>query len=513
MVKLAAALFEPDKSRYNMSAANDLLNVLPVADGWAPMPGPSQLTPALYVLTDEDGNPLLDELGQYLVELVSGAAVDGVLFLPEPSRGGIFIRLTDGTAALFVGTSTKLYRFNFTDFYWEDVSGSSAPYTADNRWSFTLYATTVYAQNGTDPEQMFEVSGDTVFSDNVTAPIASYIATVADFVMRGRLASDPNSVQWSSLDDPQSNTVLTRGSDVQPFGEGNGIQGIIPVSSGAVVFLRDAVELMSYPDEAYVFRRSPVTKYRGAMAPASIRSIGQDDFVFYAADGFFRGLSMTPIGAQRVDQYILDICDQTARQNMISAADLRRKIVWFRVLTTDGTYRILGYNWQLDRWCLSDVDLVDMFGAETVGLTIGGLGNMFETFDDINISFNSSLFDGGAMEFAGVDSNGALVYLSGESMQATISTNEAAMNGFSHAFNSRGWLDGDAVNYSVILSTAAFRGAPFRARSPVMPSLRSGSVPIRGDGVIQKLKIIIPQGEDWTTFLGIEVKAEAGGEG
>lgn len=512
MVKVPAAFFEPDKSRYNMAAANDIMNVLPVADGWAPMPSASQLTPAMHILTDEDGKPLIDELGNYLVSLVSGASANGEIYLPEPSKGGIFVRLTNGTTALFVGTGTKLWRYDFTDYYWKDVSGVSAPYSCDTRWSFALYGTTVYCQNGNDSEQMFDLSTDTVFSDNATAPIASYVATVADFLMRGRLSSNEDELQWSALNDPTGNDYLDRFSDSQIFGEGNGIRGIIPVSSGAVVFLRDAVELLSYPDPTYVFRRSSLTQFRGAMAPASICSIGQDDFVFYAVDGFFRGTSMTPIGAERVDRFILSVCDQTARENMISAPDFRRKIVWFQVNSTTEEKILLGYHWQLDRWTISDADLADMFRLETVGMTIGGFINLFETIADIDITFGSSLFDGGSVEFGGVDSSGALVYLYGPSMAATITTNEASFNGPNRAIVNGGRVDGDVANFEAMLSTSDYKGAGFTDRTAVTPSSRTRFIPLRGDGRVHKVQLTIPEGEPWTIFQGVDVDVAGSGK-
>lgn len=511
-MKIAAALFEPDKSRYNLGASRELLNVLPVTDGWAPMPSPSTLTPALNVLTDENGNPLTDENGHILVELVGGGILTGDILLPSGSRGGIFVRLANGSTRLFVGTETTLYEFNFTEYSWHDVSGSSAPYNAVARWSFALYGTTLYCQNGADPEQMFTIGTDTVFSDNASAPIASYIAVVADFIMRGRLATDVNSIQWSALNDPTSNTIGLDFSDVQPFGEGNGIQGIVPLSSGAAIFLRDEVAILNYPDSAYVFRRAPVTLYRGAMAPGSICSIGQDDFVFYGVDGFFRGLGMTPIGAERVDRWILSVCDQGAREDMVSAPDFRRKIVWFRVGTTDGSYLLLGYNWQLDRWCQSNADLADMFRLETVGVTIDGLGNLFETFDDIDVPFDSSLFDGGSAEFGGIDSNGALVYLYGDAMEATITTNEASLNGTSRAIVNGGRLDGDAANFSASLATAEFKGGNLISRAAVTPSVRTRFIPFRGDGRVHKVTITIPQGEPWSIFQGIDLDATGTGK-
>ena len=510
-MKIPAALYEPDKSRYNMTASNVMMNVLPVTDGWAPMPSPSDQNPLIEVLVDEDGVALTDEDGNVLVELIAGDFEPGdELFLPEPSRGGIFIRLQDGSTRLFVGTETRLWQFDYSGYFWKDISGPSAPYSCNDRWYFYLYGTTIYCGNGADLEQKLDVVADTEFSDNASAPIATDGAAVADFAMRAKL---DNSAQWSALDDPQSNTVGIRLSDVQPFGDGNGIQRILSISSGAVIFQRDKVEILAYPDPDYTFRRQLVTGYRGCVAKWSVCGIGQDDFVFYGTDGFFRGLNMQPIGAERVDRTILEVCDQTARQNMIAAPDFRRKIVWFQAVKTDGNPLLLGYHWQLDRWCQSNADLADMFRLETVGLTIGALPSVFPTMADLDsITFGSSIFDGGSVEFGGVTSGGYLAYLYGPSMEAIIETNEATLNDTNRAMVNGGRIDGDAQNFSSVLSTADFDGQELRPRAAVTPSARTRFIPFRGDGRVHKVTTTIPAGEPWTIFQAVNLDVAGTGK-
>lgn len=511
MVKLAAALFEPDKSRYNMSASANIMNALPAADGYMPMPSAMDMNPLIRILTDEDGTPLTDEDGNVLIEMIAGTFEDGdALSLPEAPRGGVFIRLLDGSTRLFIGTQTRLWDFDFSGQFFKDISGSSAPYSCDDRWSFALYGTTLYAQDGSDPEQMFDIGVDAVFSDNATAPIATEIVVVGDFMMR---ALPDNSIQWSALDDPQSNDVGIRFSDVQPFGDGNGIQRIVPLSSGAIVVQRDKVEMLSYPDPDYVFRRSLVNGYRGTAAKWSICLIGQNDFVGYFEDGFFRGPDFQAIGAERVDRFILEQCDDASRKDMISAADFRRKIVWFRCQKTDGTYLLLGYQWQLDKWCQSDADLADMFRLETVGLTFGALESVFPTIADLgSVTFGSSIFDGGAIEFGGITSEGYLAYLNGPPMQATIETNEASLNDTSNAFVNGGRSDCDAVHFSAILATGNYKGQALTARTPVSPSTRTGFIAFRGQGRVHKVTMVIPAGEPWTRFAGVDLDATDSGK-
>jgi hypothetical protein len=511
MVKVPAARFEPDKSRYDMAASSNIMNALPVADGWAPMPAPADQNPLIRVLVDENGVALTDELGNVLIELITGTlGATDELFLPSASLGGVFVRLLDGTTRIFVGTRTKLYQFDFTSQIWKDVSGSSAPYTCEVRWYFAPYGNTLYCGNGIDPEQMFEIGVDTVFSDNASAPVATDAAVVADFMMR---ALPDDSVQWSSLDDPTSNDVGIRFSDVQPFGDGNGVQRILPISSGALIIQRDKFEIMNFPDSEYVFRRTQLNGYRGSTSKWATVLIGQDDFVTYCPDGFFRGLNMQPIGAERVDRYILEVCDEDARQAMVGAADFGRKIVVFRVQKTDGTYLLLIYHWQLDQWTQSDADLADPFKLETVGLTIGQLDTVFPTIADLaNVTWGSAIFDGGALAFGGVTSEGYLAMLTGPAMEATIETNEASLNGTDRAFVNGGRLDGDAANYTATLATADYKGQAFRARNGVSPSARTRFLALRGDGRVHKATVTIPSGESWTIYQGVDLDVVGSGK-
>lgn len=494
-----------------MDYSSNIMNVLPVADGWAPMPAPADQNPLIRVLVDENGVALTDELGNVLIELITGTlGATDELFLPSASLGGVFVRLLDGTTRIFVGTRTKLYQFDFTSQIWKDVSGSSAPYTCEDRWYFFLYGNTLYCGNGLDPEQMFEIGVDTVFSDNATAPIATDAAIVADFAMR---ALPDNSIQWSALDDPTSNDIEVRFSDVQPFGDGNGVQRILPISSGALIIQRDKFEIMNFPDSEYVFRRTQLNGYRGSTSKWATVLIGQDDFVTYCPDGFFRGLNMQPIGAERVDRYILEVCDEDARQAMVGAADFGRKIVVFRVQKTDGTYLLLIYHWQLDQWTQSDADLADPFKLETVGLTIGQLDTVFPTIADLaNVTWGSAIFDGGSLVFGGVTSGGYLAMLVGPPLEATLETNEAMPNEPYRFFVNRGKLICDAVNHTVVLQTADSPGKTYRARSAVSPSPRTGWLPLRGDGALVKATITIPAGEPWKDFQALHLLGSNSGQ-
>lgn len=518
MVTVPFPPFEPDKNRYNTGALPLSLNVLPAIDGWAPMPSAEEVIPLFDYWTDENGNALVTDSTDTPPVLVNGvdeAAFSGSIVLDGTSVGGIAVRSALGTFRYFLGTTTKLLSYNFTDYTWQNFSGSAAPYAVptDGRWSFVQYGDQfVYAQNGIDAEQYIDFSTGTSFSSNSTAPICSYLVTVGDFLLRLRLASNLSAFQWSALNDPTSNDAGTNFSDIQVLPTGGGITGGVPMSFGAVIFCRDAIYTSNLTFDQFVFNVSLVTNYRGAIAPYSICQLGQDDFVFYASDGFFRGLNQVPIGAGRVDDTFLNATTESDRVKMVAVADYRRKVVYWRYRVLSGEYRILGYSWLLDRWLQSDLDLVDILASETPGVTIDGLDGLYTTLNDVTEPIDSSLFDGGAQEVSGVSTNGLLAFLNGPPMQATIQTNELSLNGTNRANVNGGRLYGDPANFTATVSTTDYKGGGFRDRSPVSPTSRTRFLALRADGRTHKLSIVVPEGEDWSTVSAIDLDASGSGK-
>lgn len=510
--------FEPGRSKFNSAVTDDVLNVLPAIDGYKPLPSLKAFVPAFEVLSDAGDDAVIGtEDDEIIITGPGGAALSGEVSLTG-TLGGIFVRLTDGTQALFVGTQTALYRLNFTDFTWEDVSGSSAPYNvgAERRWSFVLFGNSVHAQNFNDPEQVFDVTSDSVFSDNATAPICAFLAVFGSFMVRGCLISDETAVQWSGPEDPTSNVAGVGNSDIQSIPEGGEVTGLVPMASGFVVFKRDSVNMMAFsPSSGLVFLRQVVSAYRGCIAPYSVQLLGQDDFIFFSKDGWFRGLGMTPIGAERIDPWFQETVSFESRIAMISGADYRRKVAWWRYLSADATSRLLGYNWQLDQWTFSDADLADMFQTETAGVTVDQMDSFFPTVDSVNVPYDSSFWDGGNPEFGGMNSSGFYVNMNGQPMAARITTNSlnfGRIGGAGRSFVNEVRLGTDATDVTLTHSVATYRGAPMVAKSPISQSARSRRFATRGNGELHRLSFNFPDGSAWTTSTEILVNAVPSGD-
>lgn len=479
--------WEPDKSRFNSGAMATVINALPVADGWAPL--------------------------QSIESVVPSGAVSGVYPLPYACLSAYYVKNTSGTERYFAFTANRIYEFNKTDFGWNDVTrASGGTYSATDRWSVALFGSRLYAQNGVDAEQWIDVDSGTKFANNSTAPIARYIATVGDFMVRGCPSGVLNKIQWSAINDPTSNTVGVNGCDEQVFAEGQELTGIIPMSFGAIIALRDAFYSMNFALQSeYVFTFQPISLKKGTSAPWSIVLLNQDDFILYCGDGFARGAQFQPVGALRVDQWFADNSTESGRRAMTAVNDPFRKVVWFSFLDSSEVKKWLGYNWQLDRWFLSDMDAQCLFRATTLSVTIDGLASYYATIDAISAPYDSPLFDGGTPSIAGISATGALGFLAGTNMAASFETNEMSLNGSNRATVNGGRLIGDAVDVSVVLSTADYQGQDLTARSAITPSSRTRFLSLRGDGRVHKIAASIAAGADWSIVSGIDLDIKATG--
>jgi hypothetical protein len=443
-----------------------------------------------------------------------GADLSGEVALPG-TLGGIFVRLTDGTTALFVGTETNLYKFNSADYTWEDVSGPSAPYSvgAEMRWSFALFGTTVYAQNFSDPEQMFDLAADSAFSDNATAPRCAYLAPIGPFLVRGRLVGDEDAVQWCGLEDPTFNEAGLRFSDIQILPEGAGVRGLIPMKAGIIVPTRSKTQaIVLNLGSNWIFTRDILDNFHGCVAPYSIQCIGQDDFVLYSDTGWVRGAAMQPIGEGVLDRLFSETLAYADRTAMISGVDPLRKIYWCRVRLSDGNYRLFGYKWTINKWTVSDADAADMFRIEAQGVTIDQMDSFFPTIDDIDVPYDSSFWQGGMPDFAAMTSDGFLAPMNGAPMAARIATNDLTPGGVGRAVVNGGHGITDAVNFTVTHSTANYKGGTFTTNPPVTPFERDKFLAFNDDGHVHRFLMEIPQGEDWSIASGIDVESKSSGK-
>src|SRR5882757_7134470 len=131
--------FQPDATSLMTGVSSLIQNVVPRVDGYGPF--------------------------QELIELTK--------FLPDVCRGYFFARRSDGSIAMFAGTSLNLYLLNNIDFTWNNVSKAGGPYAAlssDKDWQFVQFNDTVVVVQANVPPQAYALSSSAAFADLAGSP-------------------------------------------------------------------------------------------------------------------------------------------------------------------------------------------------------------------------------------------------------------------------------------------------------------------------------------------------------
>lgn len=476
--------FEPSRSIFNPSASTVALNVLPNADGWGPMPS----------------------LNAY------GTA------LPGACRGAVYTRSSTGSVDLFAGTATGLYRFDPGTRTWTNVTrtvGGAYTLATDDQWCFTVFGRYLIATNINDAPQVLDVDVATTFANLAgSPPKAKWCWTAGDYLVLGNLAGFPDRVQWSGINNVEHWEVGRLGSDYQTFPDGGEVQGGITDKLGAFVIQRNAIRYMQFdPSTGYTFTFTAANPSRGAVSPLSIVQIGPQDFVYLSEDGFFRGAQAQPIGAERVDEWFLggelDLGSLSVVQGI---ADPYEKIIWWRYLAVDGSQRLLGYHWQLDRWCTSNVAASYLMSVLTPGVTWDGLAALYANINSVNVPFDSRIFMGGRPTFAGFTTDNRLGYFTGAPLEATVETADLELAQGMRAFVNGLRITSNASTLNVSVAVSDYHGATRVWKAAYAPSLVTGLVPARANGRLHRFRAVIPSGVPWTHLQGLEPNVKAGGQ-
>jgi hypothetical protein len=429
MSTLALPRFAPDLSNFNSKVTDRVVNLLPTPDGWGSMKG--------------------------FAAIGTG--------LPDECRGAITVGLSDGSFDIYAGTYTKLYRYNTGTASFDDVSravGGDYGLAEGEYWSFSEYedinGNRLIATNGVDAPQFIDIDIGTNFAALPDAPIAKYCAVVGDFLVLANLSTDPHTVAWSGIKNSEYWNYGYNGSDIQPLADGGIITGLIGLEGGGVIFQSRKVREMAMIQSELVFRISVMHETIGCFAPWSSAYIANRMF-WYDQGGFFMGREATPIGEHRVNKYVRDNFDDDNLKLMVAAIDPVGKTVWWAIPRADGTRARIGYNWIVDEWTYSDIDVAYIFPAITPGYTIDSIYDVLGyTMDEIPYTFDSSFWSGSGIEsLAGFEADGTFGYFQTTPAEAIIETNDLEFTPGGESFlRSVGLvIDTDRSNVSVQIGT------------------------------------------------------------
>jgi hypothetical protein len=392
------------------------------------------------------------------------------------------------------------------------------------RFGTNLYATSIGA-----PLQFIDVDSGAAFADVAgSPPRAKYIKTIGDFLILGYLkvgaTEYPNKWASSGLDAPTVWTVGTQLADEQLIPDGDEIVGLLGGVDGGRVLQRKAKRsLILSADAAMPIKQHVVDPAYGVLAPYSIVAIGGDDYAYLAEDGFQRGDAKTPIGAERVNRFFFADVDLAEVEFVQGVVDPYNHMVWWRYKSNSGTYKMLGWDWELNVWTQADPDALLLVASVTPGVTLEALDAIFlDLYGSSSIdtpgaeTFDSRRWAGGRPTFGAIGSDGILYIFTGSNRAATMDTTAQVLSGnvMQHSGITGAYLVSDTNSYTLAKAGGARHGdESTMAFGTAAGPNRTGIVPMRGDHLLTRFRAEIPAATAWSFVHGVEPQLVGAGQG
>lgn len=426
---------------------------------------------------------------------------------------------TDGSSAIFAGTSTKLFQLDATTLGWIDVSAGGGTYstlTSTDNWQFAQFGNLVLATQANAAAQSFDLTSSTAFAAlGGSPPQSRYIAIVGRFVVLSGLLSTPYRIQWSGLGDATQWTAGTNSSNYIDIPDGGIVRGVAGGEFG-LIFQDATIRRMTFaPGNPVIFVIERIAEDHGLLMPYSIIRAGERTF-YLSPQGFemrISGGAPVPIGKERVDRTVSAELDTGSPQLMLGASDPRTSRVYWAYKTLNGTSgqfdKLLCYDWALDRFAPIEVTGEFIGALSQPGVTLDGLDTISTSIDALTTSLDD--YPAGLTpEIAIFNTSHILGFLRGANLQATLVT--AEQNGDGQRFFARGFrVLSDAPT---VYGSITYRESQQAAASTTNEALMNvrGYVPQRRSTRYARGKIRIPSGTLWTFATGIEPDATTDGE-
>lgn len=391
--------FRPDSSRFDPSYLDYMRNAQPVADGWAPFPGFVTYSQAL----------------------------------PEAPVSAAMARKVDGSYVIYAGTKVGLYKLNPADKSWTSV-GSGFTLSEGETWSFLQFGTKLLAANRNHNVQVVDLETGTNFADlDGSPPRGRSLFTIGANVFLGGLLNAPESVQWSGTENATVWDDPDKGADKQQFPDRGWVMSGFSNEEGAIILQKSGARFASWnPGQMYNFTFRPVSKI-GVVGPNAAAQVGSA--VFFLSDrGFYSiiGGQTQAIGAEKVDRWFIETANLDKLDEVQAVSDPLNKVVYWAFASSGytgaGYDRVLGYDWQLQRWFLLEIDMLLLTSAATPGHTLESLDEISSSLDALSASLDSPAWTGGKPVLAGFNSDFELCFAHGADMDAMFETADIQLN-------------------------------------------------------------------------------------
>lgn len=480
--------FAPDRSVFDPSACNTIENVLPRSKSWSPFPSYQAFTQPL----------------------------------DERPQGAILANFENGQYFVFVGSKTRLWRFNSNDLGWDDVSGASAPFNAPDAacWSMRQFGDWVIASNGVDDVQYFDIRTSTAFQPlSPDAPKALFTGVIGDFVMLLNLQESNTRIQWSGLNSPQFWTPREQSSDFQQFPDGGEIMGYSGYERGCVIFHENCIREGALAlDTSLIMTFQKTVENHGVAAPKSIIPTGNGIF-YLSQDGFYQyGSPPRAIGNERVDDFFINDVATDGLYGVYGSEDHTRKVVYWAYRSRENTIphsydKVLAYSYGVDKWSLlkPGTYLTGLIEAATPGYTLDSLDLLGIPLDELPYSLDSRAWAGGFPTLAAFDVNNRLGFFSGSPLEAIIQTGSVGLSSKSRTFVNGFRVLSDAMETRGRVAVRDRSGAHDTWKVEAHCN-RTGLIPTRASGRFHRFEVKIPAGQEWSHVHGVEPVGKAEGQ-
>jgi hypothetical protein len=314
--------------------------------------------------------------------------------------------------------------------------------------------------------------------------------------------------------------------NILPFG--GWVQRIVGPVGGAsgAVFMDAAIFRMEYSQPPLVFRFIGTVPQRGCQSPFSVVLVAvknsQTVALFVGEDGIhaFDGTSTTPIGSNKVDQYVLGQFSRSYQGNICAMMDASRNLA-FWLLPTQGGFstKIIVFNWDLAAF--SELEPDEMSGSPgtspgtfgplglmTIGYTTDGLDVLATPTDQLTFPMDSRVWTGGAMAGPGYfDSENRLNYFIGPSMAAEIDTGQIDGGTGKRLFCGGVRPITDEPVAANISTQIVYSDQPNQIGTPTTPAsspAADGVCPHRISARYMSARVRLAAGASWTHLQGVE---------
>ena len=225
-------------------------------------------------------------------------------------------------------------------------------------------------------------SGTTSGNVNVytsSAPSATYLTVVRDFVVAAGVGGVSNKVQWSDLNNEGNwSSGAASQSDFQIISDGGDIHGITGGEFG-IILLEKAIVRMSYIGSPFFFQFDVISRGLGCLEGNSVTQYGGITY-FLASDGFYScdGHMVTPIGLDKIDRTFFSNADISDIDSMSAAVDPVRKIIVWNYANIFGGRSLLVYNFLVKKWSICDTDVDYLASIASTGTTLEGIDSNYK---------------------------------------------------------------------------------------------------------------------------------------